>query len=189
MMHLIEPTIPAPSAEDILSIGCGFLEVSSEFLGHFIQMAGLKPGSDVLDVGCGCGRMAYMLAHYLDPAARYEGIDIVDHLVAWAQQTITPQFSNFTFQKADIYNKCYNPKGTFAASKYRFPYEDESFDLIFLTSVSRTCWLPTSGTTSTSLAACCTRRPLPDDVLPDRRPVRGPDPRRQEHAEPGIPAG
>lgn len=135
LIRLIEPTIPAPSAEDLLYVGGGFLDVSAEFLGYFIQLADLRPDANVLDVGCGVGRMAYMLAHYLEPAARYEGFDIVDRLIAWARRSISPRVPNFTFQKADIYNKWYNPNGKFRASEFRFPYEDESFDLIFLTSV------------------------------------------------------
>ena len=55
--------------------------------------------------------------------------------VDWAQRTITARYPNFTFQNADIFNKWYNPGGAFAASEYRFPYDDESFDFIFLTSV------------------------------------------------------
>ena len=31
-------------------------------------------------------------------------------LIEWAQQSISPKFPNFTFRKADIFNKCYNPK-------------------------------------------------------------------------------
>ena len=34
-----------------------------------------------------------------------------------------------------ICNKTYNPTGKYKASKYRFPYKDESFDFIILSSV------------------------------------------------------
>ena len=56
-------------------------------------------------------------------------------LIEWAQQSISTKFPNFMFRKADIFNKCYNPNGAFKAVDFRFPYEEESFDLIFLTSV------------------------------------------------------
>jgi SAM-dependent methyltransferase len=135
MVKLIDPDIPFPSEEDIRFIGGGFLEFSCIGLGLLVQRAGLRPDSEVLDVGCGVGRVAYALTQYLRPAARYEGIDIVDRLIDWAGRTISPRFPNFSFRKADIYNKHYNPHGPVRASEYRFPYEDESFDLIFLTSV------------------------------------------------------
>jgi ubiquinone/menaquinone biosynthesis C-methylase UbiE len=34
-----------------------------------------------------------------------------------------------------VYNKCYNPNGKHTARSYKFPYEDDSFDFVFLTSV------------------------------------------------------
>ncbi len=34
-----------------------------------------------------------------------------------------------------MFNKKYNPNGRYKASKYKFPYENESFDFIFLASV------------------------------------------------------
>lgn len=48
---------------------------------------------------------------------------------------ITSRYPRFRFQHADIYNKEYNPHGTLQASGYRFPYADESFTFVFLTSV------------------------------------------------------
>jgi SAM-dependent methyltransferase len=136
LIHLVEPVLPAPRVEDVQTVGGGdVLSVSNWFLGHFIQLADLQPDADVLDVGCGFGRVAYTLAHYLEPTARYEGFDILGDLIEWAQQSISTRFPNFTFRKADIFNKWYNPEGALKAVDFRFPYEDASFDLIFLTSV------------------------------------------------------
>jgi SAM-dependent methyltransferase len=136
LIHLIEPVLPIPREEDVLAVGGGdVLFISSWFLGYFIQLADMEPDAHVLDVGCGFGRVAYTLAHYLAPSARYEGFDTMGHLIEWAQQSISTKFPNFTFRKADIFNRCYNPNGAFKAVDYRFPYEEESFDLIFLTSV------------------------------------------------------
>jgi SAM-dependent methyltransferase len=78
--------------------------------------------------------MTYSLAHYLAPA-RYEGFDIMDRLVGSCQQTVTPRFPNFTFRKADIYNRFYDPGGTVEAADFTFPYGDGEFDFVFLTSV------------------------------------------------------
>jgi ubiquinone/menaquinone biosynthesis C-methylase UbiE len=143
-IKLMEPVIPLPSMEDIAAIGTGFdialiapafVEVSAEFLGYFIQLAGLRRNAEVLDVGCGVGRMAYMLAHYLEPTARYEGFDIVPSLVGWARQEITTRAPHFKFHNANVYNKLYNQAGTSRASEFRFPFQDQRFDLAFLTSV------------------------------------------------------
>jgi hypothetical protein len=135
MLRILEPALPLPPDEDADYIGKAFMVVSSEFLGYFIQCAGLQPTESVLDAGCGVGRMAYSLAHYLAPEGRYEGFDIVDRLIVWAQNNITPSFPNFRFQKVDVYNQWYNPSGTIQPHDFKFPYADASFDLVFLTSV------------------------------------------------------
>ena len=77
------------------------------------------------------------------------------HLIEWAQLSISSRFPNFTFQKADIFNKFYNPDGVFKAVDYRFPYEDRSFDLIFLTSVFTHIKEPRSVTISMKSAGSC----------------------------------
>src|SRR5262249_28040969 len=135
MLRILQPVLPLPDEKDVEYIGGGFMSVSLEFLGYFLQIARLRPTEDVLDVGCGIGRMAYSLTHYLEPTARYEGFDIVDQLVQWDQQTITSCFPNFTFHKVEVYNPQYNPSGTLKADEFAFPYESNRFAFVFLTSV------------------------------------------------------
>lgn len=96
---------------------------------------GLKPEERVLDAGCGIGRIAIPLAEYMDETGSYEGFDIAPEGIAWCRENITPRYPNFRFQLADVYNKSYNPEGSYRASEYEFPYEDESFDFSFLASV------------------------------------------------------
>jgi len=111
-----------------------FEKTGDEFLSYFIRFGGLQPSYSVLDVGCGIGRMARPLTGYLS-GGRYEGIDIVPVGIRWCQKNITPRYPNFHFTLADIRNTEYNPMGKVAASEYRFPYADGSFDFAFLTSV------------------------------------------------------
>jgi SAM-dependent methyltransferase len=112
-----------------------FVEIGEEFLGLFKRVGALEPTDDVLDVGCGCGRMAIVLGDYLDPTTRYEGFDVVREYVDWCADNITSQRPNFKFQHVDIFNKNYNPTGTLQGDTFRFPYDDDSFDFAFLTSV------------------------------------------------------
>ena len=109
--------------------------VGLEFRNLFAQYGGLKPEHRVLDVGCGIGRMAAPLTEYLSGPGEYRGFDIVKKGVAWSQANITPRYPHFQFLHSDVRNKFYNPDGVFEASSYRFPYEDVSFDFVFLTSV------------------------------------------------------
>jgi SAM-dependent methyltransferase len=112
-----------------------YKRIGEEFLRYFIELGGLGPDERVLDVGCGIGRMAVPLTKYLNERGCYEGFDIVPDGINWCRKKITPRYPNFRFQLADIFNKKYNPRGRYRASEYHFPYESESFDFVFLTSV------------------------------------------------------
>lgn len=122
--------------EELIFVGSGdFKSIGEEFLRHFTELGNLKPNETVLDVGCGIGRMAVPLTSYLNQDGGYEGFDIVDVGIDWCKGAITSKYPNFSFQLADIYNKNYNRSGKYKAAKYRFPYENETFDFVFLTSV------------------------------------------------------
>jgi SAM-dependent methyltransferase len=125
-----------PPEEMISSVGGGdFRVVGQEFLGYFTDLCELQPSDHVLDVGCGIGRMAVPLGGYLDPTGRYEGFDTVNEGIAWCTEHISNRYPNFNFIHADIYNRRYNPGGRIRSTDFVFPYEDESFDFVFATSV------------------------------------------------------
>ena len=62
-------------------------------------------------------------------------MDIVKLGIDWCAKNITPRYPNFRFQVADVYNKHYNRSGRYKASEYRFPFENETFDMVNLVSV------------------------------------------------------
>lgn len=124
-----------PPQEKIFVGGGDFRVIGQNFTRLFQRIGGLQPHERVLDVGCGIGRMAVGLAEYLDERGSYFGFDIVPDGIEWCCERITPRFPNFHFTLADIRNSQYNPQGTITAEEYRFPYADESFDFVFLTSV------------------------------------------------------
>lgn len=111
-----------------------FAKTGEEFLAHFIRLGKLEPHERVLDVGCGIGRMAIPLTRHLNNGT-YEGFDIVPEAIDWCSRNITPRYPSFRFRLADIYNATYHPGGKYKASEFRFPYEDSSFDFVFLTSI------------------------------------------------------
>lgn len=110
------------------------LEVGSWYLEQFRSIGDLHPSDRVLDIGCGIGRMAVPLTGYLDQGS-YQGFDTSKAMVKWCQRNISRDDPRFTFRVASIYNRKYNPFGEIPAHQFRFPYEDDSFDFVFATSV------------------------------------------------------
>lgn len=117
----------ASSPSDYAANGRHFFEI-------FKKHAGLKPSDRVLDVGCGCGRMAWPLTEYLTDGT-YDGFDVVPELVSWCRQNIGARHGNFRFLHADVSNTEYRRFAATAARRFRFPYADAAFDFTFLTSV------------------------------------------------------
>ena len=140
--NLSSPPAEEPAEGELLPsvflqnyVGGDYRKVGEEFFRYFVELARLQPHESVLDVGSGSGRMAVPLTVYLSDEGTYEGFDISAEAVKWCRERITSDFPNFRFQVSDIYNAAYNPQGTYPASEYRFPYEDRTFDFVFLTSV------------------------------------------------------
>jgi ubiquinone/menaquinone biosynthesis C-methylase UbiE len=131
--------VPKPSKKLLREAGMGsreaFQEVGLEFLRHFCQLGGLRPEDRVLDVGCGCGRMAIPLTRFLNERGSYEGFDIEPNRIAWCKRHIEPRYPRFRFHLADVHNAFGNPKARCRAHEYRFPFSDRDFDFVFLASV------------------------------------------------------
>ena len=112
-----------------------FVATGEKIAAGIASHTGLGEGDDVLDAGCGVGRVALAMIDRLGPTGSYEGFDIVPEAIAWCQRRITPEHPNFRFQLADVHNHHYHRGGRQRAEEYRFPYDDASFDIVFLTSI------------------------------------------------------
>lgn len=122
--------------KSMIFVGDGdFEKIGQEFKGYFIELANIQPNDRVLDVGCGIGRMAVPLTDYLSHEGEYWGFDIVKKGIEWSQRRISSKFEKFHFQHIDVYNKNYNPTGKIQAKDFQFPFKDNDFDFVFLTSV------------------------------------------------------
>lgn len=127
----MDELIPPKELTDGIGMG-DFENIGNIFLKLFIDN-GLQPTDNVLDVGCGIGRVARPLTKYLTSGS-YEGFDIVVKSITWCREHYY-KYPNFNFWSFDIYNKAYNPNGKFKATDITFPYPTEYFDFVFLTSV------------------------------------------------------
>ena len=118
-------------------VGGAYQAAGAEFVDYFIDLCGLQPHEAVLDVGCGSGRLAVPLTRYLDNQARYEGFDLSEAAIRWCRENISTKFPQFCFQVSDVHNDAYahRDERKIKASRYTFPYENNSFDFVFLTSV------------------------------------------------------
>jgi SAM-dependent methyltransferase len=117
------------------SVGGGdFAKIGEGIADQLVDLAGLAPSHDVLDVGCGVGRVAIPLASYLSTGS-YAGFDIVRSAIEWCQRNISKSHPNFRFDLVSLRNTEYRPSAASDAATFRFPYPDNSFDLAFATSV------------------------------------------------------
>lgn len=84
-----------------------FDQVGAWFLGELRGLGLFSHGTRVLDIGCGCGRVAYALAtdaalHELQIV--YIGVDVDRASIHWCERRLSPQNPRFTFYHADCYN-------------------------------------------------------------------------------------
>jgi SAM-dependent methyltransferase len=106
----------------------------TETLPHELLSRGLQPSHRVLDVGCGLGPLAVGLIPYLT-GGTYEGVDVHAEAISWCQHAIAARYPQFRFRHADLANTTYNPRGKVPAAAYRFPYDDNEFDVALLSSI------------------------------------------------------
>lgn len=116
-------------------IGSGdFEEIGNSHLRHFIELGGLQPQHNVLDIGCGIGRMAVPLLPFLLDTSIYDGFDIVKPGIDWCIENIQSEYPNFRFKHVPLENDLYTSDGDSAAS-FTFPYDASFYDFVILTSV------------------------------------------------------
>jgi len=125
-VDLMKEASGALALEDFLVIG----DIWSQLVQRYIYQP-----SNILDIGCGCGRAA----RFLMPNAfvqSYTGFDVLPECINWDQQYIQPYSrGRFAFLHCDIYNGAYNPTGILRCSEYSFPVSSGSVDIAFAASL------------------------------------------------------
>jgi len=144
LMRAIERNrfLPEPDPASIYVGDGNFRAIGTEYLGHYVRIGGLKPSDNVLDIGCGIGRMAVPLTQYLDEGASYEGIDPVNEGIEWCTRNITRVYPNFRFCRVDIAHDLYNPGGAVKGDEIVLPFKDSRFDFATMISVATHLPLP-----------------------------------------------
>lgn len=108
------------------------IEIGKHLRDIVMQHCGVRPNDIILDIGCGCGRVA---GHFMGTVTgEYHGLDIVLPMVEWCRANISTRDQHFRFHHAELSNTLYHG-GKGDAADYIFPFHDEMFDVIFATSV------------------------------------------------------
>lgn len=116
-------------------IGRGnFVKVGDKFFKHISSISKLEKEAKILDIGCGIGRLAKPFTNFLNEKGEYVGFDIINDGIDWCQKKYT-QHPQFKFECYPLKNDLYNLSVDKDASKFKFKYEEESFDLCLLISV------------------------------------------------------
>jgi SAM-dependent methyltransferase len=129
------PALTPPRRLQRLAGDSDFHETGEEFDRVMSEVGVLGASDRVLDIGCGAGRIARVLARRLEPPGSYDGFDVIPEAIAWCQRHYRGTPVPFRFRHADVHNAMYNPAGTGRAPEYRFPVADSSCDLAVAVSV------------------------------------------------------
>ncbi len=112
-----------------------FFAVGARQAKLILEASQIASDAQILDIGCGNGRVALPLAHYLSAHGGYTGFDVSAAAIDFAQRTLAHVRPDFVFRHVDLANGEYNPKGKIKPEAYAFPCDDSSQDLVIATSV------------------------------------------------------
>lgn len=112
-----------------------FLRSGEREADRLVRDFGLTASSRVLEVGCGTGRLPIGILRRVDPIACYRGVDVSETAVRWCRRHIESRHPRFGFVRLDLRNARYNPEGATSDDRFRLPFQDAAFDIIYLYSV------------------------------------------------------
>ncbi len=112
-----------------------FLASAQSEAQRLVRRCGLSKASVVLDVGCGVGRLPIGILDQVGDIRVYRGVDVHSKSIRWCKLHIEGSHPSFQFRLIDVKNRCYNPDGSPLSDSFRLPFDDSSFDIIYLYSV------------------------------------------------------
>lgn len=127
---LATPPYPLRASTGVgdLAMFLGIGEAWAQLVTQFLPDAPM-----VLDLGCGCGKLARFL--HLNPRLHYVGVDLYAPSILWCQRAFAAAGDRFRFEHFDGYSAAYNPRGRIRVSHYRLPMTDLSVDMVVCASL------------------------------------------------------
>ena len=99
------------------------------------ELCGLKETSRILDIGCGPCRLPTGILQTMGAVRRYCGVDVKKSYTDWGTKYVTKAHPQFTFHHINVFNERYNRQSSVQQQSLYLPFEEESFDIIYLYSV------------------------------------------------------
>lgn len=89
----------------------------------------------VVDLGCGCGRIARQLIQQVPRPDHYLGIDLHRGMIRWCTDNLAPAADGFRFVHHDVFEAGFNPTGRPIDELLPIPADDGSATLVVAWSV------------------------------------------------------
>lgn len=128
-----------PSAEFMRREGVEVLEEWFRYAEEWAMLlrvyGHLDQDSDVLEVWCGAGRIAFPLRFSLLGTGTYNGFDHCAERIGFLRNTFQRAHPNFNFTLLDVANSYFNPTGRTDPAHMALPYLSSSFDVVVAASV------------------------------------------------------
>ena len=112
-----------------------FLNSAKAEAERLVEQTSLCPQSRILDLGCGVGRLPLGIIAKGLQVGSYWGLDVDKRSICWCKEHIQLEHPKFQFLHTDVWSARYNPKGAILSATFRLPFDDQSFDIIYLYSV------------------------------------------------------
>jgi len=111
-----------------------FLEDGQIQLQRLVKYANLNSKSNILDIGCGGGKLISALLPVIKEGT-YSTFEVNKEYIEFWSNSIAKKYHNFTFNHADLWHSYYNPTGKHKTAEYIFPYYNNVFDIVYLNSI------------------------------------------------------
>lgn len=105
-----------------------FLTSGEETLSLVVDLLDLEPDHRLLDLGCGCGRVALPFQRFASEEGSYFGLDVDRACIEWCVSHLQAKDARFHFDRLDVRSESYNPAGHVDPDRVILPYPNRFFD-------------------------------------------------------------